>query len=526
MKSLNVINAGLYARVSTQRQVLEGYSLDAQKENLAHFATSQGWNVYDSYADEGISGKNVKDRPSVKKLINDIKARKIDVVVLYKFDRLTRDSRDTEDFIELIQEYGIMVYTLSGGMVDVSTPSGRFNTRILGAAAQFERETTIDRVVDGFIKKVKNGYSLCSSTPSYGYDRPKHQEIQTINKKEAAVVKRIFSLYIKGKTFTEICDILNSEKIPTKKNGMKKKKRNSNEYYTIKTVWLPKIIRLILSNPTYIGKVRYGVNREQVTIEEAADYKNRGKGFITKGLHEAIIDEKTWNKAQNKLAKIKKSYKTNLPKSDVYYCGTLVCGICGHPLTTNRTNKKRKDGTTLVHNGYRCVNREKKLCPALGISHKKVETAFLEYIEKLEDLKDIEKYKPNQEEENELELTSLKNRKNQRLNKKKEIMNLFMEDKIEYEEYTIMKEKIEKEYEDISNEIKKIEKMREGIKKKPTVSNITKSIRDHWDYLSNDEKYQFLTEFVKKIVIVNKSKDKINGIPEIIDVEFYSEETF
>ena len=89
-----------------------------------------------------------------------------------------------------------------------------------------------------------------------------------------------------------------------------------------------------------------------------------------------------------------------------------------------------------------------------------------------------------------------------------------------------MKEKIEKEYEDISNEIKKIEKMREGIKKKPTVSNITKSIRDHWDYLSNDEKYQFLTEFVKKIVIVNKSKDKINGIPEIIDVEFYSEETF
>ena len=219
MPQLKVLNAATYPRVSTMHQVQEGFSLEAQRENLSYFARQQGWNVVGDYGDEGISAKNIEDRPGVKRLIADIKKGKIDVVVLYKFDRLTRDARDTEDFIELIQNYNILVYTLSGGFVDVSTPSGRFNTRILGAAAQFERETTIDRVIDGNIKKVKKGYSLCSCTPSYGYDRPKHQEVQTINPKEAEVVKRVFKMYSKGKTFTEICDALNSEKISPKNKG-------------------------------------------------------------------------------------------------------------------------------------------------------------------------------------------------------------------------------------------------------------------------------------------------------------------
>ncbi len=523
MQNVKVINAALYVRVSTEKQVLQGFSLEAQKENLANFALSQGWNIFDSYADEGISGKNVENRPEVKRLIEDIKLKKIDVVVLYKFDRLTRDSRDTEDFIELIQEYGIMVYTLSGGMVDVSTPSGRFNTRILGAAAQFERETTIDRVVDGFIKKVKKGYSLCSSTPSYGYDRPKHQEIQTINEAEAKVVRRIFSLYNNGKNLTEICNILNTENIPTKNHGKKLKKRGSNEYYTVNSIWMPKTIRLILSNVNYIGNVRYGMNREQVTIEEAADYNNRKKGFITKGLHEAIIDIKTWDKAQKRLSKIKRTHRTNLPKEDVYYCGKLICGLCSNTLTTNRTIKKNKDGNTLVHNGYRCINREKKLCTALGMSHKKVEKAFLDYIERIEDFTDIDEPANEESNENNLELISLKKRAAQKNNKLREIMKLFMDDKLEYSDYIIMKENLEKDYKGLEKEIKKFELLTIQKNIKKTKSKITKSIKEHWSYLTNKEKFEFLTEFVEKIIIVNKDKDKVNGKPEIIDIKFYED---
>lgn len=527
MQNLKIVNAALYPRVSTTRQVLQGFSLEAQKENLTNFALSQGWKIFDTYADEGISGKNIKDRPGVRRLIEDIKSKKIDVVVLYKFDRLTRDSRDTEDFIELIEQYGIMVYTLSGGMVDVSTPSGRFNTRILGAAAQFERETTIDRVVDGFIKKVKKGYSLCSCTSSYGYDRPKHQEIQTINKKEAKVVKRIFSLYNRGKSFTDICNILNSENIPTKNQGKIRKKRNSNDYYTVNSIWQPKTIKLILSNENYIGKVRYGINREQVTLEEAADYKNRKKGFIASGLHEAIIDDETWNKTQARLNKTKVAHRTNLPKMDVYYCGTLICGICGHSLTTTRTHKRKKDGTILVHNGYRCINREKKTCTALGMSHKKVEKAFLNYLEKIEHFTNIEYITKNSSDNNtKSELTKLRKRVVQKNNKIKEIMSLFMDDKLKYNEYQIMKEKLENDSKNLNQEINKLESIYSPKQIELDKNNISKNIKDHWFYLTNEEKYEFLTQFIKKIVIVNKSIDKINGMPEILNIEFYSEETF
>lgn len=522
MQQIRVLNAGIYPRVSTMKQVQEGFSLEAQRENLTYFANQQGWNVAGDYGDEGISGKNVEDRPGVKRLISDIKLGKIDIVVLYKFDRLTRDSRDTEDFIELIQKYNIMVYTLSGGFVDVSTPSGRFNTRILGAAAQFERETTIDRVVDGFIKKVKKGYSLCSGITSYGYNRPKHQEVQTINEEESKVVKRIFELYRKGKTFTEICDILNAEKIPTKKKGRVMKRKFKDEYYTVNTVWQAKTIRNILSNVNYIGYVRYGCNREQVSLEDAAKYENRKKGFVTKGLHEPIIDMEVWEEVQQRLSKIKSTHKTNLPKDDVYYCGFLECGFCGQTLTTNRTNHKRQNGKVASFLGYRCVNREKHLCPAIGMSHNKVEIAFLNYIDKIEELEEID----NINIENDIDTTELNNAKKrllQKNNKLKEIMKLFMDDLLNYEEYQEMKNTIEEECEKLKKEIKKEEERLKPKENEIDKSMIARNIKEHWEFLTQTERREFLTQFVKKIIIVNRSTDRHKGIPEILNIEFYND---
>ena len=524
MISKDKLNAALYARVSTQRQALEGFSLDAQKENLYNFAITQGWKVYDSYIDEGVSGKNIQDRKEVKRLIEDIKNKKIDIVVLYKFDRLTRDSRDTEDFMELIQNYGILVYALSGGIVDVSSPSGRFNTRILGAAAQFERETMIDRVVDGLIKKVKDGYSLCCGRTSYGYDRPKHQEIQSINEEEAQVVRRVFNLYKNGKTFTEISNILNSEKIRPKEYGKLKKYPNRDEYHIVNSVWQPKTIREMLSNVNYIGMVRYGVGREQVTLEEASDYKNRKKGFIAQGLHEPIIDMDTWNKVQKRLKKIISIQKTKIPKTEVYYCGLLVCGFCGHRLTTQQTIRKTKNGQIIKHLGYRCVNREKGLCPAIGMSHQKVEKEFINYIERIADLEDINKYEYKKENklEKEDEKKSLQRRLIQKKNKTKEVMNLFMDDKLNYDEYQLMKEEIEKQCNYLKKQLKSFNDQNIDYQN-IDYSTISKRIKYHWQLLTNEEKREFLTRFIKKIVIVKKSSNAHTSIPEIIKVEFYEE---
>lgn len=501
-------NAGLYIRVSTERQAQEGYSVAAQKENLTNFAKQQGWNIFNIYADEGISGKNIQDRPDVKKLINDIKNKKVDVVVLYKFDRLTRDMSDTESIIKLIQECGIEVYTISGGTVDVSTATGRFLIRMTGAVAQLEREQTVERVKVAFIQKVKEGKSLCSSTPSYGYDRPKHQEIQTINKAEAIIVKRIYKMYIDGKTFTEIAKLLNAEGIPTKKKGKVQKRRYKDELYTINSVWQPKTIRLILSNVTYIGGVRYGINSSN--------------GFEEfNGLHKQIISKKIWDDVQERLGKVKKVSRTNHPKDNVYYCGTLVCGICGQRLTTQRTIRIKKDGTKLIHYGYRCVNREKGKCTALGMSHKKVEEVFLNYIDKIEKLTEFENINEVEHDHEELaDIEHLKKRIYEINNKKKEVMNLFMTNNIDHSQMRYMTTELDKQLTILCNEKKVLEKQYQPTKQVDR-NLIANTIKKHWEYLSNKERLDFLTQFVEEIVIVNRDANRLNGHPEIIGVKFY-----
>ena len=510
MTDSKVINAGLYIRVSTERQAKEGYSVPAQKQNLSSFAKQQGWNIYDIYADEGISAKNIQDRPEVKRLIDDIKQNKLDVVILYKFDRLTRDSRDTEDIISLIQTFGIQVFTLSGGTVDVSTATGRFAIRINGAVAQLEREQTIERVRFAFKQKVSQGYTLASQTTCYGYDRKKHEKEMTINSNEAKVVKRIFRMYNDGSTFTEIAHILNAEKVPTKNKGKKLKKVNSDEYYEVNSVWQPKTIRLILTNPVYIGKVRYHIGKP--------DY------FEADGLHKPLITEKAWNKTQARVNKIKHVSKTNLPREDVYYCGTLVCGICGHKLTTNRTKKTRKDGTFYYCNGYRCVNKEKGLCTCIGMSHRKVEEVFLEYIDNIEELTELDNINIVDEELQDLqeELNSLKGALQQVNSKRKEVMDLFMINEITHEELKYMTKELESKKETLTNEINKLEN---SLQPKKTInkSDIAKTIREHWEFLSEHERLEFLTNFVEEIVIVNRSKDRHNGKPEILSVKFYEE---
>ena len=300
------------------------------------------------------------------------------------------------------------------------------------------------------------------------------------------------------------------------------RKRNSDEYYVVNSIWQPKTIRQMLSNPNYIGNVRYGTNRVQVSLEDAAKYENRKKGFIASGLHDAIIDIDVWNKVQKKLEKIKRVYKTNYTKDDIYYCGFLTCGFCGHTLTTNRTNKKRKDGSKNVFLGYRCINREKKLCPALGMSHRKVEEAFLEYIDNLEDLDDFSEIKLEDNSKDNTELNLNKKMLLQKNSKLKEVMKLFMDSQIEFNEYQEMKGTIEKEIKKLHTEIKKLEKLtpkEENFDK----SSIKRNIKEHWQYLTNTEKREFLTNFVEEIIIVNKDRDKKNGKLTILDIKFYDD---
>lgn len=501
--------AGIYVRVSTERQVQEGYSIAAQKENLISFAKMNKFKIYDIYADEGISGKDIEGRPSVKRLIEDIQNGKIDVVLVQKIDRLTRNITDTEDFIKLFQKYDVDIWSISDGKVDISNSNGKFMTLLKGLFAQHERELISERIKVAFNEKVKQGYTLCCGCTPYGYIRKKGNKIIVINHKEAIVVRKIFKLYNNNYSFTQIADILNFDGVITKRAGQIVNLYKNGEKIGTKSftgLWSSKAIKLILSNPVYIGKVRYGIGRK--------DY------YIGDGKHKPIINEKEWNKAQEKMVNVRTKFRTNRPKNDVYFCGTLVCGVCGKKMTSYRTmGRVRKDGTRSIFNGYRCINREKKLCTSRGASHIKVENAFIDYLERnIADFEEVNELIINDDNYLE-EINNIKRIITVNKIKYKQIMELFMLEKINYSQFKYMSEKLEKNINE--NEMLLFNyKQMQSVKYKNNINKISRNIAEHWKLLTNKEKFDFLSEFVDSIIIVNDDSDRYNGKVEILEVKF------
>lgn len=489
------INVGIYVRVSTEDQKDHGYSIPQQIDVLKNLACNNGWCVYKIYNDAGISGKNTQNRPGLLELIEDVKNKLISKVLITKLDRLSRNVVDTETLLNIFNSFNCELIDSTGKVIESNNPGGWLFTIMQSVFGQYERKTIISRVKDGFAGKVKQGKSLCSFTPPYGYDRFKGNPILTINDYEASVVKRIYNLYVQGYSFTEISRLLNSENISTKLNG-RTVKRTDNHGNTImkeiKTRWMPKTIRLILSNSTYIGMVRYHVNKK--------DFKEYN------GLHKPIISNSLYYSVQQKLVNNRKISRTKRPKEDVYYCGLLMCGICNQKMVPKRTVKNKQNGNKVTYFGYRCINRENGECTSKGISQNKIEELFMQYIERIEPLKMIEKTdKLILNDAQKDECNKLSKIINSLQMKKNETMNLFIDNKIDKLQF----EYINKELNDRINVLKKrVQNFQNQMiyERDINLHNISLEVVKHWKLLTNREKMMFLNEFVEYIVITNSNK--------------------
>lgn len=265
---------GIYVRVSTEEQATNGFSIRAQIEKLESFCKIKEWEIYDIYIDEGISGKNINERPSLIRLIDDIKNSKVHNVLVYKIDRLTRSTKDLIDLIELFNNHNCSFNSLTES-IDTLSSTGRMFIKIIGIFAEFERETIAERVKFGLERKVKEGYTIASKNISFGYIKNKGEKIQKIDQEKSKIVKEIFELFLKGFNYSKIAKIINDKKIINKKFNYKN-------------------IKLILTNVNYIGLVRYRVNKDSY-IE-------------IKGKHEPIIEENIFKKV-NKIIKEKSNKK-------------------------------------------------------------------------------------------------------------------------------------------------------------------------------------------------------------------------
>ncbi|MEJ5200284.1 MAG: recombinase family protein, partial [Anaerolineae bacterium] len=268
----------VYCRVSSDERLDQEFnSIDAQKEAGHAFIASQraeGWiPVADDYDDPGYSGGNT-ERPALKRLMADIQRGLIDIVVVYKIDRLTRSLADFSKMVEVFERHGVSFVSVTQ-QFNTTTSMGRLTLNILLSFAQFEREVTGERIRDKIAAAKKKGLWM-GGVPTIGYDVVNRQLV--VNPAEAAVVRRIFEEMLTIGSPTQIAARLTAEGITTKawttQDGRVRTGTRIDKKY----------IHKVLRNRIYLGEL-----------------SNRGQWYP--GVHEPIIERQLWDQVHAVLAR-------------------------------------------------------------------------------------------------------------------------------------------------------------------------------------------------------------------------------
>jgi len=192
------MKAALYIRVSTDKQASEGSSLEVQEEKIRKFCEFQNWQIFQLYADRGISGKDT-ERPQFQALMQDAKQKKFEVVVVTKLDRFGRSLRDLINSIHELNAIGIQ-FTSVNDNINTTTPNGKLLFHVLGAFAEFEREIIRERMMAGIAKAKQEGRQI--GRVPMGYKIVSGEVV--IDPEKAELVKGIFKAYAAGETAWKI----------------------------------------------------------------------------------------------------------------------------------------------------------------------------------------------------------------------------------------------------------------------------------------------------------------------------------
>ena len=289
------------------------------------------YEVYKCYADRGISGKDIKSRPALKELLSDAEEKKFQMVISWKINRISRKLEDVLKIVNLLENNNISFKSYSEPF-ETNTPAGKMQFHMMALIGEFERGTIAQNVKMGMCAKARAGewcggrvlgYDLVPVENQEGTKRRKTK--LTINEIEARSVGLIFNEYSNGKGYKAITNQLN-------KLGYKTKKGNDFSVGSI---------REILTNPVYIGKVRYNVRQNW---SEKRRRNINANPIITDGIHEPIIDEGLWDKVQA-IMESKKGKPSRIYDGEYPLTGILRCPKCGAGMVISRTTNKLADGT-------------------------------------------------------------------------------------------------------------------------------------------------------------------------------------
>lgn len=332
-----------YARVSTDsEEQLTSYSSQI-KHYSEYIKSNSDWEFVGIYADEGISGTQVKNRTEFQRMIDDALSGKIDIIIAKSISRFARNTVDTLNNVRLLREHNIDVYFEKENIHTLLLDSEMFLT-LYSAFAQAESESLSQNVKLGLKAKMKRG-EYVGNVKCYGYDWIKETKELKINEEQMKVVKQIFDWYVSGVGSYTIAKRLNEINVKTDRGGR----------------WTPSSVRQIIRNEKYVGDLlnqkTYSIS--PLTHKKAINYGEKEK-YYSKNRHQGIISRETWDKAQEIYSK-----RSNRMLSDGKQHGNkysrrypfsskIECGICESSFV-RRTSGKRKDGTQKIY--WACSKR-------------------------------------------------------------------------------------------------------------------------------------------------------------------------
>ncbi|MBK8651441.1 MAG: recombinase family protein [Elusimicrobia bacterium] len=314
-----VTRCAIYTRVSTDQQAeVEFNSCEAQEDRIRSFIASQdGFKPAKKYSDPGFTGANVS-RPGLQRLIADVKAGLIDMVITYKIDRLTRSPRDFYQLIEIFEAHNVGFISVTERF-DTSTPAGRLLRNIMLTFAQFERELASERIRDKCAQRAQRGL-YNGGRPPYGYQKEGGKLV--VDHRRARVVRFIFEKYAEIRCAHQVTLALRDSW--HERTGL-----------TDSFVWR------VLNSPAAAGKVTY-------------------KGKVLPGVHEPIISEVLFNHVQALMAE--EHQNTRKPGSSYHhlpYTGIIECRECRSNMSPSHTDKKNPTGDRRYFY-YRCTSTNHK----------------------------------------------------------------------------------------------------------------------------------------------------------------------
>lgn len=435
----------LYVRVSTDVQV-DGYSIEAQIESLENYVKSQGWMDYKVYTDPGFSGKDL-DRPAIKQLIQDCEDGKIDTVLVFKLDRLSRSQKDTLFLIEEVFNANDVGFISIRERFDTTSPFGKAMIGVLSVFAQLERETILERTRIGLKKRAEDGYWRGGGKTPFAYDYDKETGLLVINKTRKVIFDLMKTLRLQGYSYAELERITGYDQ-----------------------AW----IQGILSAKTNLGKIPY-------------------KGELYDGRHEAVITEEEYEQLQQ----IERQRSRNQHASHYLLSGKIYCGNCGAKY------RYQKWGQRIICYCYSQQKSKPKLikdpnCNNIRLDSFEIEDAFLEQLFAMSLNEELFRQTFN------LSKLNLKDELNARVEKtQKRIDNLIqlLSENLANEDVKKELEKLVKEKAETIKQIEEIAVQEKDVKTFEQIKNLSKV----WKDLEFQEKRNLIEQLLDKIIVDGKT---------------------